>query len=273
VASCGLNVLCCVQVVDDILDFTSTAEQLGKPRYQDIVSGNLTAPALLAMRKCPELVDIIETEFMEDGSLERAVHLIEQNGGAARHLARAGAYATTIRSYGLSTTRACVKLKIEHSTVDCLHTIHMFCMNLQMSSSRVSAAAAFRLRGCEGAGAQRGAAGARTARGPAAVRRAHVARGHDRVRAQAHLLMDHDRVESTAGWHGMHCTADACSSLARGTLRSCRFAWGRPRRRAGRVEAGGACGCLDAPFAGAEHAFVVPPPDPCSECLTKNGYT
>ena len=71
-----------VQVVDDILDFTQTAEQLGKPRFQDIESGNLTAPTLYAMRKCPELHGLIEGEFLEEGSVERAVALIEQHGGA-----------------------------------------------------------------------------------------------------------------------------------------------------------------------------------------------
>ena len=71
-----------MQVVDDVLDFTSTAEQLGKPRYQDIASGNLTAPTLFAMKKCPELRGLIESEFIEEGSVERAVALIEQHHGA-----------------------------------------------------------------------------------------------------------------------------------------------------------------------------------------------
>lgn len=44
------------QVVDDILDFTQTSEQLGKPQGQDLASGNLTAPAIFALRSCPELV-------------------------------------------------------------------------------------------------------------------------------------------------------------------------------------------------------------------------
>lgn len=38
------------QVVDDILDFTQSAEQLGKPQGQDLASGNLTAPALYALQ-------------------------------------------------------------------------------------------------------------------------------------------------------------------------------------------------------------------------------
>lgn len=85
-----MNDTCALQVVDDILDFTQTAEQLGKPRYQDIASGNLTAPALYAMWKCPELRTLIESEFLEAGDLERAVMLVEANGGftEAKALAR-----------------------------------------------------------------------------------------------------------------------------------------------------------------------------------------
>lgn len=75
-----------LQVVDDLLDFTQTAEQLGKPRYQDIASGNLTAPTLFAMQKSPELLELMESEFVEEGSIERAVALVEANGGAPSNL-------------------------------------------------------------------------------------------------------------------------------------------------------------------------------------------
>ncbi|KAG2443935.1 hypothetical protein HXX76_002274 [Chlamydomonas incerta] len=78
------------QVVDDILDFTQTSEQLGKPQGQDLASGNLTAPVIFALRKSPELLDIINSEFVEDGSLERALQLVNESGGIeeARLLAR-----------------------------------------------------------------------------------------------------------------------------------------------------------------------------------------
>ncbi|KAI8472316.1 MAG: chloroplast Clp protease [Monoraphidium minutum] len=78
------------QVVDDILDFTQTAEQLGKPQGQDLASGNLTAPAIFALRRSPELAELIESEFAEDGSLDRAISLVSSAGGveAARQLAR-----------------------------------------------------------------------------------------------------------------------------------------------------------------------------------------
>lgn len=41
------------QIIDDILDFTSTAEKLGKPVGSDLRNGHLTLPVLLVMRKDP----------------------------------------------------------------------------------------------------------------------------------------------------------------------------------------------------------------------------
>jgi len=81
------------QVVDDILDFTQSTEQLGKPQGQDLASGNLTAPVIFALQHAgvkDELLAIIESEFVEEGSLGKALELVEAGGGiaAARALAR-----------------------------------------------------------------------------------------------------------------------------------------------------------------------------------------
>jgi len=78
------------QVVDDILDFTQSEEQLGKPRGQDMASGNITAPIYFAMQKEPALRDIIETEFEEEGSFEEAMEIVMNKGGieAAMELAK-----------------------------------------------------------------------------------------------------------------------------------------------------------------------------------------
>ncbi|MDL4840800.1 heptaprenyl diphosphate synthase component II [Aquibacillus rhizosphaerae] len=38
------------QIIDDILDFTSTEAQLGKPAGSDLLQGNLTLPVLIAMQ-------------------------------------------------------------------------------------------------------------------------------------------------------------------------------------------------------------------------------
>jgi hypothetical protein len=64
------------QIVDDILDFTQTEEQLGKPRGQDMASGNLTCPIIFTMQKDETLRDILESEFQEEGSLEEALELV-----------------------------------------------------------------------------------------------------------------------------------------------------------------------------------------------------
>src|SRR5699024_9605635 len=37
------------QIIDDILDFVSTEEQLGKPAGGDLLQGNITLPVLFAM--------------------------------------------------------------------------------------------------------------------------------------------------------------------------------------------------------------------------------
>mmetsp|Transcript_13753 Transcript_13753/g.50075 ORF Transcript_13753/g.50075 Transcript_13753/m.50075 type:complete len:412 (+) Transcript_13753:192-1427(+) len=78
------------QIVDDILDFTSDQSTLGKEAGQDLASGNLTAPTIFAMAKSSELVELIESEYQEDGSFERALELVHSTGGIedARRLAR-----------------------------------------------------------------------------------------------------------------------------------------------------------------------------------------
>ncbi|MGH1393498.1 MAG: solanesyl diphosphate synthase [Trichormus sp.] len=77
------------QIVDDILDFTSTADTLGKPVGSDLKSGNLTAPVLFALPEKPYLEVLIEREFAQQGDLEQALDLIQDSQGIqkARDLA------------------------------------------------------------------------------------------------------------------------------------------------------------------------------------------
>ncbi|KAK4439073.1 Solanesyl diphosphate synthase 2, chloroplastic [Sesamum alatum] len=86
----GKNLGLSFQVVDDILDFTQSAEQLGKPAGSDLAKGNLTAPVLFALEKEPKLRDIIESEFCEVGSLDQAIDIVKNSGGIekARDLAQ-----------------------------------------------------------------------------------------------------------------------------------------------------------------------------------------
>ncbi len=69
------------QIVDDILDFTSSAETLGKPAGSDLAGGNLTAPTLYAMQEHPVLADLITNEFTNPGDLEKAVDLVIRSAG------------------------------------------------------------------------------------------------------------------------------------------------------------------------------------------------
>ncbi|MBW4674247.1 MAG: solanesyl diphosphate synthase [Desmonostoc geniculatum HA4340-LM1] len=77
------------QIVDDILDFTSTTDTLGKPVASDLKSGNLTAPVLFALAEKPYLEVLIEREFAQEGDLEQALALIQDSQGIqqARELA------------------------------------------------------------------------------------------------------------------------------------------------------------------------------------------
>jgi len=47
------------QIVDDVLDFTSTDKQLGKPAGSDLLQGNITLPILL-MKNHPKILRFIE---------------------------------------------------------------------------------------------------------------------------------------------------------------------------------------------------------------------
>ena len=46
----GYNVGMSFQIIDDILDFTASTEQLGKPTGSDLMQGNITLPVLCAMK-------------------------------------------------------------------------------------------------------------------------------------------------------------------------------------------------------------------------------
>jgi len=50
----GLEVGRAFQLVDDLLDYTATSEQLGKPAFSDLREGKLTLPMLTLLEKAPD---------------------------------------------------------------------------------------------------------------------------------------------------------------------------------------------------------------------------
>ncbi len=80
----GRNLGLAFQIVDDIFDFTSSADALGKPAGSDLKDGHLTAPVLYALEEKPELKTLIEEEFEQAGDLEKALALVEDSKGIQR---------------------------------------------------------------------------------------------------------------------------------------------------------------------------------------------
>jgi heptaprenyl diphosphate synthase len=71
------------QIIDDILDLTSTAQKLGKPVGSDLRQGNLTLPVLYALEHAPErewLRGTIRREMTEEEA-ERAIRIVKSSGG------------------------------------------------------------------------------------------------------------------------------------------------------------------------------------------------
>ncbi|CAB3367138.1 Hypothetical predicted protein [Cloeon dipterum] len=86
----GRNVGLAFQLVDDLIDFISNTETLGKPAMNDLKAGLATAPVLFACEKYPELNPMIMRRFEEPGDPERAFELVHKSNGLeqTRFLAR-----------------------------------------------------------------------------------------------------------------------------------------------------------------------------------------
>jgi hexaprenyl-diphosphate synthase len=66
----GRNLGLAFQVVDDMLDFTVSEKDLGKPANADLKLGLSTAPVLYAAKTYPELYELIDRKFSKTGDIE-----------------------------------------------------------------------------------------------------------------------------------------------------------------------------------------------------------
>ncbi|BDA44504.1 Decaprenyl-diphosphate synthase subunit 1 [Coccomyxa sp. Obi] len=72
------------QFVDDVLDFTGSTLQLGKPALNDLHSGLATAPVLFAAEEHPQLRAMILRKFKSEGDVELAQQLVFNSNGIQR---------------------------------------------------------------------------------------------------------------------------------------------------------------------------------------------
>lgn len=82
----GKNLGLAFQLVDDMLDFTVSAAELGKPAGADLKLGLATAPVLFAWEEFPELEPLIKRKFSQKGDEERARDLVYQSDGLKKTL-------------------------------------------------------------------------------------------------------------------------------------------------------------------------------------------
>lgn len=80
----GRNLGLCFQVVDDMLDYTSSDAAIGKPSQADLKLGLATAPILFAWREEPHLGELIGRKFSEPGDVEIARRAVEKWGGVEK---------------------------------------------------------------------------------------------------------------------------------------------------------------------------------------------
>jgi octaprenyl-diphosphate synthase len=97
-AEYGRNAGLAFQLVDDLLDFTASSEQLGKPVLSDLKEGKVTLPLIYAMenghRKARELVArVLEEKEFNSVKPETIVSLVRDSGALDRARTLAHDYA------------------------------------------------------------------------------------------------------------------------------------------------------------------------------------
>ncbi|KIH94516.1 hexaprenyl-diphosphate synthase [Sporothrix brasiliensis 5110] len=88
----GKNLGLAFQLVDDMLDYTVSAKQLGKPVGADLELGLATAPLLFAWRDRPELGELVGRKFSQPGDAEKAREIVLSTDGIEQTRALAQDY-------------------------------------------------------------------------------------------------------------------------------------------------------------------------------------
>lgn len=94
----GTNLGICFQIVDDLLDVTSSSSELGKPAGGDLAQGILTAPALFILEgggaPAQRLEELIKTRAVcQPDGIAEALTIMKDHGGVDRTVKLARDYA------------------------------------------------------------------------------------------------------------------------------------------------------------------------------------
>lgn len=98
----GMNLGMAFQLIDDVLDFTSTEEVLGKPAGADLIEGKLSLPLILLLQRRPDMRLQVQT-IINDGGYQRVARqslldVLAETGALADAHERAIEYATAARA-------------------------------------------------------------------------------------------------------------------------------------------------------------------------------
>jgi octaprenyl-diphosphate synthase len=98
----GMNLGIAFQLIDDLLDFTSTEDVLGKPAGADLVEGKISLPLILLLQRQPEMRLPIQTVISEGGYLSVSrrslLEALQETGTLALARERAVEYAEAARN-------------------------------------------------------------------------------------------------------------------------------------------------------------------------------
>jgi octaprenyl-diphosphate synthase len=98
----GMNLGIAFQLIDDVLDFTSSEDVLGKPAGADLIEGKISLPLILLLQREPEMRLQIQT-IINDGGYERVarkslLQVLAETGTLALAQERAIEYAEAARA-------------------------------------------------------------------------------------------------------------------------------------------------------------------------------
>jgi len=88
----GKNLGLAFQLVDDMLDYTISGEELGKPAGADLELGLATAPLLFAWEQNPDLGAFVGRKFSGEGDVQRARDIVLESDGLDQTRALAQSY-------------------------------------------------------------------------------------------------------------------------------------------------------------------------------------